>query len=156
MKTIRFVVYGEAQPAGSKRAFVPKGWIRPVLTDANPKSKIWKEQVSREAARVAEGGLLEGPLRLELAFYRPRPKGHFGKSGVRPSAPTFPDTRPDTTKLVRGVEDALTGILWRDDSQVCEQLARKLYGEPSRVEVLIEEMTREVQTTAEQDELCLG
>lgn len=150
--TIRFVVYGEAQPAGSKRAFVPKGWTRPVVTDANPKAKIWKEQIAREAARALKGEMLpDGPVRLEVLFYRVRPKGHFTAQGVlRGSAPSHPTTKPDTTKLLRGIEDALTGIAWRDDAQVCEQLARKEFGEPARVEIRMEPMRPAVQTSAKQ------
>lgn len=80
-----------------------------------------------------------GPLALAVVFYRPRPQGHFGSgrnSGrLRDSEPGYPTTKPDTTKLLRGVEDALTGILWRDDSLVCVQQAEKRYGEPARIEV---------------------
>ena len=33
-------VIGVAQPMGSKRAFIPKGWSRPVVTDSNRGLKI--------------------------------------------------------------------------------------------------------------------
>jgi len=42
----------------------------------------------------------------------------------------FPASRPDLTKLIRSVEDALTGILWRDDAQVISQVALKRYAMP--------------------------
>lgn len=38
-------------------------------------------------------------------------------------------------KLARAAEDALTGILWRDDAQICDEVIRKRYGEPARVEI---------------------
>jgi len=37
-----FTVYGRPAPAGSKRAFTPKGWDRAIVVDANPKAKGWK------------------------------------------------------------------------------------------------------------------
>lgn len=150
---IRFTVYGEAKPAGSKRQVpvrrkVDGKWVhtgKMLVVDANPEAKVWKEEVRREAARAMQAagftsGLLEGALNLSLAFYRVRPKSHFGKRGLLPSAPSRPITIPDTTKLVRGIEDALTGIVWRDDAQVCDQFARKRYGEPARVEISVTRM----------------
>jgi Holliday junction resolvase RusA-like endonuclease len=80
-------------------------------------------------------GLLDGPLALAVTFHVPRPKGHYGKRGLRPTAQVYPTTRPDVTKLLRAVEDACTGVVWRDDAQVVRQVAAKVYGEPARAEV---------------------
>ena len=139
---IRFTVYGEAQPAGSKRAFSRPGMRFPVVVDANPKAKDWKLAVAGEAAKAMAGkSLLTGPVALQLVIYRPRPKGHFGTGKnagkLKAGAPLRPDTKPDLTKLLRGTEDALRGIVWRDDSQVCRQVNEKLFGEPARVEIVV-------------------
>jgi Holliday junction resolvase RusA-like endonuclease len=143
---IEFTVLGHAQPAGSKRAFaarrggVPTG--RVVVVDDNKRAKPWQELVSSAAAAAVDGARLEGPLLLEVDFYVARPAGHFGRGRnadvVRASAPAFPAVRPDVTKLVRGVEDAMTGIVWRDDAQVVTQTARKRYGWPERAEVVVQ------------------
>ena len=138
----RLIVYGAAQPAGSKRAFYrPKLGVR--IVDANPKAKEWKERIASEAGRIANG-LLIGPLFLHITFFRTRPAGHYGtgrNSGVvKKSAPSHPVTKPDTTKLLRGAEDALTGILYRDDAQICQQIVSKEWGDPARVEIGVEEI----------------
>jgi len=144
---IRFTVFGEAQPSGSKRPFMRPGMCFPVVVDANPKAKVWKESVAREAARTMNGApLLEGPLVLDVTFYRVRPKGHFGKHGLLPSAPSHPTTKPDRTKLLRGLEDALTGIVWRDDAQVCGGECRKEFGERAMVEVQVQEIREAART----------
>lgn len=122
-------VAGKPEPAGSKRAFVPKGWTRAVVTDANAKAKPWKRMVAACAEEQAGRVVLEGPLKLTVVFELARPKGHLGKNGVRASAPAHPTVKPDATKLLRGVEDALTGILWRDDAQIVEQHVTKRYTE---------------------------
>jgi Holliday junction resolvase RusA-like endonuclease len=49
-------------------------------------------------------------------------------------------TKPDTDKLIRSVLDALTGIVWTDDSQVVEILARKQFGIQPGVDIIIEEI----------------
>jgi len=138
--TLRFIVYGQAEPAGSKRSV---GHRR--IIDANPKAADWKRQVAQVVGHAFDGNrLLEGPLRLQLVFYRPRPANHYGtgrnQGQVKTSAPWYPITRPDAGKLARGVEDALTGIIWADDSQIVDERLFKLYGSPARVEITIREM----------------
>jgi len=131
-KAISFTVYGRPQTAGSKKSFPFKrgdGSLGVRVTHDNPKSQSWMQEVRAAARKAYNGPLLDGPLALHVTFFLARPKGHFGKHGVRPSAPQFPTTKPDCTKLVRCLEDALKGVLWRDDSQVVSQANNKRYGE---------------------------
>lgn len=150
MKSYQLTVYGNAEPAGSKRAFYRPG-LGVRVVDANPKSRVWKNQVAQEAGKIAQG-LLEGALALEAIFYRPRPSGHYGSgrnSGVlKSSAPTHPTTRPDATKLLRGIEDALTGVLYRDDAQIVRQVVSKEWGSPARVIIRIGELEASQQRQA--------
>ena len=138
-----FEVLGLPQPAGSKRAFPFQkkgGGIGVAVTDANPKSREWKNLVADAAVDACQlDGLLEGPIVLHLAFELPRPTGHFGKRGLRASARPFPSVKPDLLKLARAVEDALTGVLWRDDAQIVEEVLTKRYGERAKLTVIVEE-----------------
>lgn len=135
MPDVSFTVYGLAQPAGSKRAGMSKHGKMFVRDDAK-RSRPWKTQVSQAAGEAMNGtGLLDGPLELSVIFTVPRPKGHYGARGLRPSAPEYPAVRPDVTKLLRAVEDACTGIVWRDDAQIVAQHAYKVYGEPASASV---------------------
>jgi Holliday junction resolvase RusA-like endonuclease len=143
---IEFTVLGEAAPAGSKRAFQNKKTGALIVTDASKGSKPWQAEVrAAAAAHVNGGGLLTGPLRVEFTFYKPRPSGHYGTGRnagtLKASAPPFPATRPDVLKLSRGVEDALTGVLWRDDAQIVSEQLEKRYGAPARCEIRIWEAT---------------
>jgi len=141
---ISFIVYGMPQTAGSKRAFPfhrKDGSQGVRVTDDNPRTKNWQACVRDAAVKVFQHELMSGPLFMELRFVLPRPKGHFGTgrnaTKLKASAPAWPDKKPDCTKLVRAVEDALTGIVWRDDAQIVNQFVEKQYGEPARVEILI-------------------
>lgn len=141
---IMFTVLGHSQPAGSKRAFaLRKGGVltgRVAVSDANPKSREWKQQVAYAAREAYRGPLLEGPIRVAFQFYRPRPGGHFGKRGLNGKglATAYPTTKPDVLKLARAIEDALTGVVWRDDAQIVCEMLTKEFGEPARCEVTIE------------------
>lgn len=131
-------VRGLPKPAGSKRVFlVGKGAARrPVVTDTCRKGGDWRATVQHAIAAAYQGAPMEGALEVSLHFTMPRPRGHFNKRGeLLPSAPAFPTTRPDRSKLCRAVEDAATGLLWRDDAQIICGSTTKGYG--ARVGVVI-------------------
>lgn len=139
---LAFVVHGTPQPAGSKRRVpIPGAGMAGFRTiDDNRKAGPWKDQVAQRGGEAMAGRpVFQGALALTLTFYRVRPKGHFGVRGLRAGAPGYPTTKPDVTKLVRAVEDALTGVVWRDDAQVVDQNVRKRYG-PERVEIEVREL----------------
>jgi Holliday junction resolvase RusA-like endonuclease len=151
---ITFTVYGIAQPAGSKTAGViygrddkpvtKNGRVITTVRDANPKSKDWKTVVAYTARQSYRSPLLEGPIRFTMTAYRLRPGGHFSKTTGAMSKDgretPYPVSKPDLLKLARGIEDALTGIIWRDDSQIVDEVLFKRWGEPARIEVKIEVM----------------
>lgn len=142
---VRFIVHGIAQPAGSKRGFINRKTGGVIITDAAKRSRPWKADVSAAAAAAMIGTrLLDGPLALDVVFVVPRPKGHYGSGrnagNVRASAPMYPAVKPDVTKLLRAVEDACTGIVWRDDAQIVSQHATKRYGAPARCELTVSEL----------------
>ena len=53
---------------------------------------------------------------------------------LKDSAPVFKDTAPDLSKLWRAVEDSLTGIVYKDDSQVVQLALQKRWGTRARVD----------------------
>lgn len=140
MSEVTFTVYGTPQPAGSKTAGMSKSG-KMFVRDSAKGSAPWKRQVAQSAGMAMNGrGVLDGALKLTVIFTVPRPKGHYGKRGIRPSAPPYPTVRPDVTKLLRAVEDACTGVVWRDDAQVVHQHAMKLYGETAKCAVEVSQV----------------
>lgn len=137
MNAINFFVPGIPRPGGSKRAFFRPGMKYPAITDDCAGNRDWKATVKDFATRAHSGPPLEGPLRLCIVFRVLRPKGHFGAKGLRPSAPIYPTVKPDVTKLLRSTEDACTGVLWRDDAQVVEQTASKVYSDTTGADITI-------------------
>lgn len=53
-------------------------------------------------------------------------------------------TRPDCTNLIKFIEDCLKGIVFVDDSQVTEIIARKRYSEHPRTVITIKPLTEEL------------
>lgn len=142
LRVLRFMVPGTPVPQGSKSAFVVKG--RAIIAESNrAKLKPYRATVAEAASAAMNGGeLWSGPIRLTLVLTFPRPKAHYRKGSLagllRPLAPFWVTTRPDASKVVRAIEDALTGIVYRDDSQVCVLDVRKVYGDPPSAAVGVE------------------
>lgn len=131
---IRFTVPGVPAPQGSMRALIPRGARFPVVISDNRNLKPWRQSVAFAAVEACpDRQLWQGPVSIGVVFYLPRPKS-------LPKRIVYPTKKPDCDKLVRGIFDALTGILWRDDSQVVEMAARKLYGDPPRAEITVQEL----------------
>lgn len=115
--------------------------------DDNKKSGPWMKKIQRAAVLALQGReVFTGPVKLTLDFYVERPLAHFGtgkNAGILKErfARAKPTTKPDRLKLARAVEDALTGIGYRDDAQTIDGPPRKHYcgvGEMPRVEIQIE------------------
>jgi crossover junction endodeoxyribonuclease RusA len=142
VRTFAFSVEGIPQPKGSTRAFVPKGWTRPIITAASPKTKKWEREITAVARQhITPFDTSKSAFRVRLRFVLPRPK--------RLGAAFSPHiTRPDIDKLCRCVLDALTGVAWHDDAQVVTITATKRYVrqalmEATRVDISLVEVRDE-------------
>ena len=141
MTTIR--VFGTPAPQGSKRGIVNKSTGKVSLIESSAKVKPWRQDV--RAAAIEAGAHFDGPVRLTVGFLLRRPASHYrtGKNAhlLRDAAPRHPGKKPDIDKLLRSTLDGLgeSGI-WRDDAQVVEVVARKLYAdhEPVGAHITIE------------------
>jgi Holliday junction resolvase RusA-like endonuclease len=135
---IEMIVLGEPKAQARHRHFQMKG-VKHVQTYDPSKSK--KGTFASILQDNAPKTPLEGPLSLDLIFYMPRPKNHYGtgkKTGeLKPSAPDWHTGRPDIDNLTKFVQDALNKIYWRDDSIICNLTARKMYSENPRTEIVI-------------------
>lgn len=111
---ISFEVYGTPVPQGSMK--VINGHVIHAKGSA---LAAWRSQIAL-AAREAGARPTVEPVDIEMIFTMQRPK-----TVTRPE----PSVAPDLDKLVRGVLDALTAVMYRDDSQVTSLRAQKVYGE---------------------------
>lgn len=138
-----FWVAGIPAAQGSMRAFrLPNGKV--TMTDMKgDKLKLWRHAINDEARKVG-GALIEGPVRMQVDFKLLKPK----------SAPKRRRTWPigklsgDLDKLARAVGDALTGVLFVDDSQIVQWHITKDYGDSPGAMITITEVMESVAEQA--------
>ena len=131
MPFLSFDVKGVPGAQGSKR-HVGRG----VMLESSKKVAPWRTDV-RDSALAAMGDdwqPLTGPVTIEVTFYFPRPRSHYGTGRnaerVKDSAPDWPDTKwaGDLDKLTRAVFDSLTaGGVIEDDARVVEAAVSKVW-----------------------------
>ncbi len=142
---MNFFVPGIPAPGGSKRFVgIGKKTGRAILIDAGgQKTKNWRSTVAQCGMAEMNGReMFTGPLWVKMEFIVDRPKSHLLKDGhMKIGSPRSPISRPDTLKLARSTEDALTGICWHDDAQTVNlSLVKRYrtYGEPCGCRIQIE------------------
>lgn len=132
MDPITITIDGTPAPGGSKR-HIGKGR----MVDAGKNNRPWRDTVAWHARDQYRGDPLNGPLSVVVAFRVPLLKSHWRKDGTLKGNIGEPTKRPDLTKLWRAVEDALTGIIWLDDSQIVSQTIGKHYAQVPGVTVVV-------------------
>ena len=94
------------------------------------------KQAVQLAARVAMGGRapVDGPVLVTILFRFGRPKSHSKAARIDDNH----KQKPDLDNLTKAVLDALNGICWADDSQVCQIRASKAWRTESQTIVIID------------------
>lgn len=127
---ITIKVHGTPAPQGSKR-HVGNG----VMIESSRAVAPWREAIRHETQRF-DGRFPDGPVKVTILFYMPRPQSHYGRRKGQPyvkdSAPDRPVTmkKNDIDKLARAVLDGITeGGALRDDGQVASLHVEKYFAD---------------------------
>lgn len=125
MTHVAFITQGIPTPKGSTTR-MPNGATLPAGTAASRKRMAqWAQDIRNDAKRAMQGEPpWVGGIRLMVEFRLPVPLSSIRKYQYG----WLPHTKkPDVDKLFRALSDALTGIVWRDDAQVCISAINKVY-----------------------------
>ena len=142
-ETIEFTILGSPKAQGRPRA-ARRGKFVTVYDP--PESRKAKQNVAVVAQQYAPDELLTGPLSVDMRFYFSRPNSHYGTGRnagkLKDSAPGCHTKKPDIDNLRKLFMDALTGIIFKDDSQVCRGTTSKSYSEKPRTEIFIKTLDK--------------
>lgn len=133
---IEFTIDGDIQPQERPR-FRVNG--KRVFTYDPPKSKKFKEKVAKIAKQYAPEQLIESEIVLTVTVYIRIPKSYNKKKRQEIiDNDMIHIKKPDTDNLVKGIKDGITGVIWKDDSQIYDVHIKKFYSDEPRAEIKIQ------------------
>ena len=139
MSTYTAVVLGDPVAQGRPRFSRQGGFVKAY---DSAKSRDYKSYVRFIAAQNAPDSPVEGAIEFSLRIYRAIPKGMPKYKREAAKAGTLrPVTKPDVSNILKGVEDALKGVWYKDDSQIVGYgVLGKWYDERPRIEIMMREL----------------
>lgn len=127
MTLATFTILGLPAPQGSKK-FVgmregARGQQVPQLVESSKELPKWRKQATLQAKlQWRDKAPLDGPLVARMVFTLPKP------ASAPKTKRSWPDRKPDVSKLARALEDSLTDAgVWADDARVVDLIACKRY-----------------------------
>lgn len=130
----------DADPVGKQRArYAKRGNF--VQTYTPDKTRNY-ESLIKEAAIEAMGSneILETPVTLYLYIRAPIPKSSTKKRLEAISKGLEkPIKKPDASNVLKSVEDAMNGVVYKDDSQIVNIHVSKVYSSQSGIDVCVKE-----------------
>ena len=134
---VKFIVMGEPKGKARPRFSVYAGRVH----TRTPDDTVLYENLIRTEYRHQCGTVKfpQGcPIELRIYIYRPIPQSVSKKKRAQMVAGDIrPTKKPDFDNVTKAVCDALNGVAYDDDSQIVDAMARKLYSEQPRIEVII-------------------
>ena len=114
-------------PKDRHRSVVIRGRRGPsVRSYSTRRNEVFERDVKR-LARFQMPRPLVGPLRVFIIFTLPVPKP--GRPGCRLALPAV---APDIDNLIKSLFDGLNRVAWKDDAQVVQVHAQKVYAEKGK------------------------
>lgn len=124
--TVAFFVPGEPVAKGRARAFIRGGHVAHYTPE---KTARYENLVKLAAQQAMNSEPLEGPLSLYCTFALPVPASYSKKrTAACLSGEIWPCKRPDADNMLKAVLDGCNGVVWKDDCQVVQLYATKVYG----------------------------
>ena len=138
MPELKIVIPGEPCAQGRPRFSSFNGHFRAIDPAKSRNYKAFVKYVATHEAKKQGWLYTELPLAMNVVAYMGIPKSKskkFRQAAVEGSE--RPTKKPDLSNIVKGVEDALNGLLYKDDSQIVSLKLKKYYSEEPRLEVTL-------------------
>lgn len=102
------------------------GVFTPTKTSTGKSNGIaeYKAAIRHAWAEATSMPPLEGPVKIDVVMVFSRPSAMIWKT--RAMRREWHTKKPDADNVLKAVKDALMALAWRDDSQVCLAVVRKL------------------------------
>lgn len=105
------------------------------------KVRNYKSELALRARKKYPVEPLDGQLSVKVKFYRRNQKGVSKKRlKLREEGKIRSTKKPDASNYLKSFEDALNGVLWKDDAMIVHEEIDKYYSEFPRIEFEVEKI----------------
>lgn len=143
---IEFKILGIPSPKQSARFYAKNFGGKTVIKSYQKKEVVEKERnIAFEVRSQLPDGFIpyDCPLSIEVLFVFP-PLSSMNKStkaAIENGEIIYKPTKPDLQdNLMKGLSDAMNGVVFVDDSRICKVESQKIYGLIPRTEVIIKKL----------------
>ena len=143
VRNVTLIIYGEPVPQGRPK-FARVG--NRVITYDPPKSQKYKDIVKLWATNqlklIDDFKMFESAVCVDVTFFLRIPPSWPKKKRTEAECGVMrPIVKPDLDNLYKSLTDALTGLVWKDDSIITDAAIHKRYtADTERAEITIREV----------------
>lgn len=106
---------------------------------------LYKQRLRSLARKQYTQPALTDALKVDVYFFRPVQTSISNKERERRiSGEHRPAVKSDIDNYIKALFDALNGVVWQDDKQICDLVAHKYYSENPRIEIEVSPVNEEV------------
>ena len=136
---IIMVVNGEPIAQGRPRFSARGQFVRAYDPKKSRDYKSLIRAMAQEVYQIApDFKPFDEALCVYVGVFRQIPKSFSKKKRVLAlERELCPTTKPDISNYVKGIEDAVNGVLWKDDSVIVAESCNKFYSDQPRIELTV-------------------
>lgn len=127
----RLIIPGYAQPKERARINTVVNFqtrTKKTLRKTPERTQAYEDYIRLLARTSYRGPVLEGPIRMDMVIrIRPPAKTSQVKMAACRAYQVLHPKRPDRSNIEKAVEDAVNGIIIKDDGQICAGEVMKYY-----------------------------
>ena len=144
MQKLMFEIPGSPIGQGRPKFSTINGHAKAYDPEKSRNYKAYVRMLATQAMKDSGFTMIEGPcvLRIDAYFEVPKSKSKKFREAAL-SGLEYPTKKPDLSNIIKGIEDALNGLAYKDDALIVKLGVVKLYSEIPRVEVTLIEWDRE-------------
>lgn len=137
--TITLVVNGEPVAQGRPRFSTHGKFVKAYDPQKSAGYKNLIQAYTQDVyKKVPDFKPFDSAIMVSIKVFRSIPKSLSKKARQAAAEGSLkPTTRPDVDNYIKGILDALNGVLWKDDARISYLSCEKLYSEQPRIEVKI-------------------
>lgn len=138
MKMLKIVIPGSPIGQGRPKFSTINGHAKAYDPEKSRNYKAYVRMLATQAMKDTGFEMIDGPCLLSInAFFEiPKSKSkRFREAALK--GDERPTKKPDLSNIIKGIEDSLNGLTYKDDACIVHLACQKFYSDNPRVEVFV-------------------